>query len=121
MAFLQSARKRRSLPCCLKACAVQGLPNSSSTRQFAEDLYNRIPRASSTQPGAYQQQERQAAAYAKQAAAYRMLSDDEEDAAEADPELAAPSTQPVSKAAKKQMRKVRRACSRAGSTYACSP
>ena len=95
------------------------MPNSSATLRFAEDLYNRIPRASSSQPGTYQQQERQAAAYARQAASYKMLSDDEEEAAEADPELAAPSTQPVSKAAKKQMRKVSCGRSRAGSLVHC--
>ena len=81
------------------------MPKSSATSQFAEDLYNRIPRASSAQPGAYQQQERQAAAYARKAAAYTMLSDDEEEP-EADVQLAAPSTQPVVKAAKKQIRQV---------------
>ena len=92
---------------------MQGLPASSATRQFAEDLYNRMPRSSSAQPGVYQAQERQAAAYARQAASYKMLSDDEEDEAAA-VEHAAPSTQPVSKAAKKQMRKV---CLGSGSSY----
>ena len=43
---------------CASHILLQGLPKSSATTQFAEDLYNRIPRASGTQPGQYQQQVR---------------------------------------------------------------
>ena len=85
-----------------KLC-MQGLPKSSATSQFAEDLYNRIPRASGAQAGSYQQQERAAAAYARKAAAYTVLSDDEE--GQADVDLPAPTTQAVPKGSKKQLRK----------------
>ena len=83
---------------------AQGLPKSSATTQFAEDLFNRIPRASGAQVGSYQQQERAAAAYARKAAAYTVLSDDEEDQ-QADVDLPAPTTQAIPKGAKKQLRK----------------
>ena len=82
---------------------AQGLPKSSATTQFAEDLFNRIPRASGAQVGSYQQQERAAAAYARKAAAYTVLSDDEED--QADVDLPAPTTQAIPKGSRKQLRK----------------
>ena len=56
---------------------MQGLPNSTATQQFAEALFNRIPRASAA-PNAYQQQERMAAALSRQNAKYTVLSDDED-------------------------------------------
>ena len=92
----------------LSWAAVQGLPKSSATTSFAEDLFSRIPRSSGAQLGTYQQQERQAAAYAWQTSTYQMLSDDEEGSAEDVAQLAAPSTQPVASRAErqKQMRKV---------------
>ncbi|CAL8468358.1 g7898 [Coccomyxa elongata] len=81
----------------------QGLPSSMETRQFAEELLAKIPRAGAA-PGraAYQQREREAAAFARKNAAFALLEDDEDDFDEPPP---APTTAPVPKAAKKSLRK----------------
>ncbi len=73
------------------------------TRQFAEELLAKIPRAGAA-PGraAYQQREREAAAFARKNAAFALLEDEEDEFDEPPP---APTTAPVPKAAKKSLRK----------------
>lgn len=75
------------------------------TRRFAEDLLAKIPRAGAA-PGraAYQQRERDAAAFVRQNAAFALLEDDEDDYDEPPP---APTTGPVPKASKKSLRKIK--------------
>lgn len=85
-------------------CWIQGgLPDSSVTRDFADSLYNRIPR-SSTQNGTtlYSQQERAKAALAVRNRRYALLdaSDEEED--EAAITAVAPTTSALPPEAKKK-------------------
>ncbi len=87
-------------------CA-QGLPGSSETLRFAEELLARIPRAGAA-PNAYRERERTAAALVHRNMSYALLSDDEDNGAEPPP---APMTAPVPKPAKQK--KLRKAKARA--------
>ena len=83
--------------------AQGGLPDLSTTRNFAEDLLARIPRTSGQSAGAstYVQQERAKAALASRNRGYALLeaSDEEEEAPVTAP---APTTTAIPKAAKQK-------------------
>ncbi|KAK9845793.1 hypothetical protein WJX81_002540 [Elliptochloris bilobata] len=98
------ARKATSASALASQLQGQGLPRSSETLRFAEELLARTPRAGAAS-NAYRERERQAAALVRQNASYALLSDDEDDAA---PVHAAPTTAPVPKPAKqKKLRKAK--------------
>lgn len=97
---------------------TQGLPGSSETLQFAEELLARIPRAGAA-PNAYRERERTAAALVRRNMSYALLSDDEDDGAEPPP---APTTAPVPKPAKqKKLRKAKACAAFCALSFACLP
>lgn len=87
-----------------------GLPANSSTRQFAQELLDRLPGKSGSNgraPAAAPTQRAQdAAAHAlvRQSAQYSLLIDDDEEDGAA-PELPAPTTAPLPKKREKKLRK----------------
>ena len=92
-------------------CHMQGgLPANSSTRQFAQELLDRLPGKSGSNgraPAAAPTQRAQdAAAHAlvRQSAQYSLLIDDDEEDGAA-PELPAPTTAPMPKKREKKLRK----------------
>ena len=92
-------------------CHLQGgLPANSSTRQFAQELMDRLPGKSGSNgraPAAAPTQRAQdAAAHAllRQSAQYSLLIDDDEEDGAA-PELPAPTTAPLPKKREKKLRK----------------
>jgi len=92
-------------------CHMQGgLPANSSTRQFAQELLDRLPGKSGSNgraPAAAPTQRAQdAAAHAlvRQSAQYSLLIDDDEEDGAA-PELPAPTTAPLPKKREKKLRK----------------
>ena len=94
----------------LWGCNLQGgLPATSSTRQFAQELFDRLPGKSGSNGRApvaapsQRAQEAAARAIVRQSAQYSLLiDDDEEDAA---PELPAPTTAPLPKKRERKLRK----------------
>ncbi len=107
-----------AMVCCsslltLPLCHLQGgLPANSSTRQFAQELLDRLPGKSGSNgraPAAAPSQRAQdAAAHAllRQSAQYSLLIDDDDDEEDgAAPEMPAPTTAPLPKKREKKLRK----------------
>ena len=98
-----------------------GLPASDGTRQFAQDLFDKLPGKSSSNgrppvvPANQRVQDAAARAFVWQNAQYSLLVDDDEDE-DAAPDLPAPTTAPLPKKREKKLRKdkagVRRAAAR---------
>lgn len=94
----------------LLRCHLQGgLPATSSTRQFAQELFDRLPGKSGSNGRApmaapsQRAQDAAARAIVRQSAQYSLLiDDDEEDAA---PDLPAPTTAPLPKKRERKLRK----------------
>jgi len=93
-------------------CHLQGgLPANSSTRQFAQELLDRLPGKSGSNgraPAAAPTQRAQdAAAHAllRQSAQYSLLIDDDDEEDGAAPEMPAPTTAPLPKKREKKLRK----------------
>lgn len=86
------------------------MPASDGTRQFAQDLFDKLPGKSSSNgrppvaPANQRVQDAAARAFVRQNAQYSLLVDDDEDE-DAAPDLPAPTTAPLPKKREKKLRK----------------